>query len=221
MEVRSAVKNRRSIRQFLSKSVPNDLLNEILSDSLWAPSWGNTQPWEIVVATGELLEQYKNESVAALDNSQAFDTDIPIPELWPEAMKQRYRGVGRSILGAQGIAREDIEGRGQYYRQMFSMFDAPVLVMFVVDKDVSLEYAMLDVGVIVQTFCLLAHEKGLGTCIMATSINYAKIAHKLLKIPDSKRLVVGVGLGWSDNEAPINQFDRQRGELSEFVRWVQ
>jgi nitroreductase len=221
MEVRNAIKDRRSIRQFLSKSVPNELMNEILSDSLWAPSWGNTQPWEVVVATGEALEQFKKESVAALDNSQAFDTDITIPELWPDAMKQRYKDVGKSVLGAQAIAREDIEGRGRYYHHIFSMFDAPVLVMFVVDKDVSLEYAMLDVGSIMQTFCLLAHEKGLGTCIMATSINYAKMAHKLLQIPDSKRLVVGVALGWPDAAAPINQFGRERGELSEFVKWVQ
>ncbi len=221
MEIRNAVKDRRSIRQFLSKSVPNELMNEILSNSLWAPSWGNTQPWEVVVATGKALEQFKKECVAALDNGQAFDTDITIPEIWPDAMKQRYKGVGKSILGAQDIAREDIEGRGRYYRQMFSMFDAPALVMFVLDKDVSLEYAMLDIGAIVQTFCLLAHEKGLGTCIMATSINYAKVAHKLLKIPDSKQLVVGVGIGWPDNDAPINQFGRQRGELNEFVKWVQ
>ncbi len=220
MEVRNAIKDRRSIRQFLSRPVPAELLNEILADSLWAPSWGNTQPWEIVVATGETLEQFKKESVAALLEGRPPDTDITIPELWPDAMKKRYKDVGKSVLGSQSIAREDIEGRTQYYQQMYSMFDAPVLVMFLVDQDVSLEYAVLDIGSIMQTFCLLAIDRGLGTCIMATSINYAKMAHELLHIPDSKRLVVGVALGWPDNEAPINQFGRERGDPNEFVKWV-
>ncbi|MBT4091597.1 MAG: nitroreductase, partial [Deltaproteobacteria bacterium] len=198
MEVRNAIKDRRSIRQFLSKPVPDELLNEIMSDSLWAPSWGNTQPWEIVVATGEVLKKFKEESAAALNNGLAFNTDIPIPEVWPDTMKKRYKGIGRSVLDSQAIAREDVEGRNRYYQQMFSMFNAPVLVMFMLDQDVSLEYAMLDVGSIMQTFCLLAADQGLGTCIMATSINYAKMAHKLLNIPDRKQLVVGVALGWPD-----------------------
>jgi nitroreductase len=220
MEVRNAIKDRRSIRQFLSKPVPDELLNEIMSDSLWAPSWGNTQPWEIVVATGEVLKKFKAESAAALNNGLAFNTDIPIPEVWPDTMKKRYKGIGRSVLDSQAIAREDVEGRNRYYQQMFSMFNAPVLVMFMLDQDVSLEYAMLDVGSIMQTFCLLAADQGLGTCIMATSINYAKMAHKLLNIPDRKQLVVGVALGWPDTDAPVNQFDRERGDPHEFIKWV-
>ena len=118
MEVRNAIKDRRSIRQFLSKPVPDELLNEIMSDSLWAPSWGNTQPWEIVVATGEVLKKFKEESAAALNNGLAFNTDIPIPEVWPDTMKKRYKGIGRSVLDSQAIAREDVEGRNRYYQQI-------------------------------------------------------------------------------------------------------
>jgi nitroreductase len=79
---------------------------------------------------------------------------------------------------------------------------------------------MLDVGLILQTFCLMAHDKGLGTCIMAASVMYPEIARQVLSIPESKRLVMGAALGWPDTEASVNSFKRNRGDLEEFVRWV-
>ena len=89
--------------------------------------------------------------------------------------------------------------------------------MITLDKEVALEYAMLDIGSILQSICLLAHDKGLGTCIMAVSIYYPEISRKLLDISDSKRIVIGAALGWPDPEAPINQFERERGGIETFL----
>lgn len=220
MSVQEVVRERRSIRKFLEKPVPEELISEILSDALWSPSWGNTQPWEIIVVSGQTLDQFKQENIEALNSGQPLSPDVKVPETWPDTLKQRYKDIGKSVLGSLEITREDVEGRNRYYGQMFTFFDAPVLLMFLVDKAVSLEYAMLDVGSIMQTTCLLAAERGLGTCILAASINYGKIARKLLDVPENKRLVIGVSLGWPDTEASVNQFERERGDLDEFVRWV-
>lgn len=220
MSVQEIVKQRRSIRKFLPKPVPEELVNEIVADALWAPSWGNTQPWEFIVATGEPLEQFKKENVEALFGGQPLSNDVTVPETWPDTLMQRYRDVGKGVLGSLDIARGDKEGRNQYYRQMFTFFDAPVLVLFLVDKAVSLEYAMLDIGSIMQTFCLLAEDRGLGTCNLAASINYGKIARKLFEVPDDKQLIIGTALGWPDNDAKVNQFPRERASLDEFIRWV-
>jgi nitroreductase len=102
---------------------------------------------------------------------------------------------------------------------MFSFFDAPVLLYFMVDKQLSLEYAVLDVGLILQNVSLLACDKGLGSCIMAVSVMYADIVRKILPVPDNKRLVIGTALGYPDLEAPINNFERQR-DLEQVVTWV-
>lgn len=220
MNVKEAVKQRRSIRKFLSKPVDEELITDIISDALWAPSWGNTQPWEIMVVTGDPLEQLKKQNVEALISGEPITQDVTMPETWPDTLMQRYRDVGKGVLSSLEIARGDTEGRNQYYGDMFSFFNAPALVMFLVDKSVSIEYAMLDIGSIMQTFCLLAEEKGLGTCNLAASINYSKLVRKHLKVPEDKRLVIGTALGWPDKEAPVNHFQRTRGELDEFLSWV-
>lgn len=220
MELKEAIRNRRSIRQFLSKPVDEEMIRDLIADSLWAPSWGNTQPWEIVVVTGEKLAEFKKRNQKALVAGKAAETDIPMPKVWPDAYLLRYKDLGKSVLSSIGIAREDKEARMQHFVKMFGLFEAPAIILISVDKALSLEYAMLDVGIFLQTFCLLAHDRGLGTCIMAAIVNYPEIVHKLFSIPENKTIVMGAVLGWPDPEAGVNQFERQRGALDEFVRWV-
>jgi nitroreductase len=220
MNVTEAVKERRSIRAFDSKTVPQELLKEIMETALWSPSWGNTQPWEIVVGTGEPLAEFKKKNRDAFLEGKKSEPDIPMPQVWPDPNKLRYKELGKSVLGALSIAREDQQARMDHFAWMFTLFDAPAVVIFTVDKTILLEYAMLDVGLILQTFCLLAHDKGLGTCIIAVSVMYPEIAREVFSIPDTKRLVMGAAIGWPDAEAPVNSFKRNRGHLEEFVRWV-
>ncbi len=220
MELHEAVRNRRSIRQFLAKSVSEDIIRDIITDTLWSPSWGNTQPWEVVVATGQKLEEFKKKNHEALLAGKEAVTDIPMPQVWPDDYRARYKGLGKSVLGALSIAREDKEARLQHFLKMFGFFDAPAAILVAVDKELSLEYAMLDAGIFLQTFCLLAHDRGLGTCILAAMVSYPEIARELFSIPESKLFVMGTALGWPDPDDPVNCFKRERGSLDEFVRWV-
>jgi len=220
MELKQAVRERRSIRQFLPKPVPEEMIREIIADALWAPSWGNTQPWEIVVVTGEKLEAFKKKNSEALAAGKDFQTDVPMPQVWPDAYLNRYKSLGKSVLSSLAIAREDKQARLQHFVRMFGLFDAPAIILVNVDQALLLEYAMLDAGIFLQTFCLLAHDRGLGTCIMAAIVNYADIVRELFSISESKTIVMGAILGWPDPEAAVNQFERQRGALDEFVKWV-
>jgi len=220
MEMQEAIRNRRSIRQFLTKSLSEEIIRELIADTRWSPSWGNTQPWEVVVVTGSKLEEFKKKNQEALLAGKEAATDIPMPQVWPEAYLARYKELGRSVLGALSIAREDKEARLQHFVNMFRFFDAPAIVLVAVDKELSIEYAMLDAGIFLQTFCLLAHDRGLGTCILAAMVSYPEIARELFSVPENKLFVMGAALGWPDPDAPVNCFERKRGSLDEFVRWV-
>ncbi|MCP4666190.1 MAG: hypothetical protein GY849_07470 [Deltaproteobacteria bacterium] len=220
MKVEEAVKNRRSIRGFLAKPVPRETIRELINTSLWAPSWGNTQPWEFVVATGPALEQFKKENREALFSGKKADPDIPMPEVWQGSYKRRYKEIGKDLLESLSIARDDNEGRLQYYGEMFELFDAPAFMVILLDRELLLEYAMLDVGIFLQTFLLLAHSKGLGGIPLAVSVNYPDIIRRSFSVPDNKRIVIGVALGWPDLNAPVNCFERKRDSLEKSVQWI-
>ena len=220
MELREAIRERRSIRHFLPKPVSEKIIENLISETLWAPSWGNTQPWEIVAVTGEPLAEFKKQNREALISGNVSHPDIPMPTSWPDAYKMRYKELGKSVLASLAIDREDKEARLQHFVRMFELFDAPAIILVTIDKELLVEYAMLDVGIFLHGFCLLAHERGLGTCIMAAIVTYPEIVRKLFSVPQNKRLVMGVALGWPDPDAPVNRFERQRGSLDDFVKWV-
>src|SRR4030042_2523297 len=49
MEAIEAILSRRSIRKYADKPVPDDLVKELLTAAMSAPSAANTQPWHFVV----------------------------------------------------------------------------------------------------------------------------------------------------------------------------
>lgn len=52
---------RRSIRKFKPEPIPNDFIDKIIEAARWAPSGGNSQPWDfIVIKKKELKDQIAN-----------------------------------------------------------------------------------------------------------------------------------------------------------------
>jgi nitroreductase len=139
---------------------------------------------------------------------------------WPDAMKARYGELGKVVLSAQGIKRDDKEARDKYYQDMVSVFDAPCLILACISRDNLVEYQMLDIGLIAQTICLAAYDKGLGTCLLAAAARYSTEIRKIAAIPEDKKIVVGIALGYPDPSFPLNNFERDRAKLTEFVHWM-
>ena len=46
--VTETIKERRSIRKYDTREVPEELVNDLLETLRWTPSWANTQCWEVV-----------------------------------------------------------------------------------------------------------------------------------------------------------------------------
>ncbi len=220
MDVSAAVQQRRSIRRFKPDPIPRETLEEILQAARWSPSWGNTQSWEFYVLTGEVLERFKAANRESCLRGDPTHPDIAMPESWPKFLKRRYVDVGKQVLACQGIAREDQAARQRYYGEMFALFGAPCLILTCVPRDCVLAYAMLDVGLINQSLCLLAHERGLGTIMLAAAVRYPSLIRRLVPVPEDRLIAIGTALGYPDWEAPVNRFQRKRASLEELVTWA-
>jgi len=143
-----------------------------------------------------------------------------MPETFPPALKERYVDVGRSALASLSIAREDEEARRRYYGDMFGFFGAPCLILVCADRRLVLEYAAFDLGLLVQNICLLAHDKGLGTIVLAAAARYPDLLREVVPIPEDHAIVIGTALGYPDRDSPINGFERRRADLEENVHWT-
>jgi nitroreductase len=221
MELAKAIKGRRSIRKFKPQNVPKSIITEILDEARWSPSWGNTQPWDLYILTGKTLAKFKEMNLRQTLTGAATASDVPMPVNWPDAMKARYGDLGKVVLSAQGIKRDDKEARDKYYQNMVAAFDAPCLIFACISSDNLVEYQMLDIGLLAQTICLAAHDKGLGTCLLASVARYSGEIRKIAAIPDNKKIIVGIALGYPDESFPLNNFERERAKLDEFVHWLE
>jgi nitroreductase len=220
MELTAAIRGRRSIRKFEPRDIPKEVITDILETARWSPSWGNTQPWSLYVLTGKTLQKFKEMNLLQSMAGAPVASDVPMLEKWPDAMKARYGQLGKVVLSAQGIARDDKAGREKYYASMVSAFDAPCLILACISRDNLVEYQMLDIGLIAQSICLAAHDRGLGTCLLAAAARFPAEIRKIAAIPDDKKIIVGIAMGYPDPSFPLNQFARERATLGEFVFWM-
>lgn len=74
MDILRAVKERRSIRSFLKKDIPEELINKLIESLIWAPSAGNLQARKFYFVRGQKLKKQLAE--AAL--SQYFISEAPV-----------------------------------------------------------------------------------------------------------------------------------------------
>jgi len=221
MDFLEVFKGRRSIRKFKPDPVPRSVLEEILSEARWCPSWANTQPWEVMVASGQPLERFKAGQREKVSVRAPHRPDIPTPDKFPPKWHERVADIGKCCLDAQGIGREDRDARNRYYEEMFTLFDAPVLMLLLLDDQLDIPYGMMDLGIFLHGVCLVAQSKGVGTLVLSTVVRYPDLLRSVLSVPANKRTAMGIAMGYPDESARINQFERRRVPVSEFAAWVE
>ncbi|UCH32400.1 MAG: nitroreductase family protein, partial [Candidatus Bathyarchaeota archaeon] len=65
MDLDEALKGRRSIREYVSKDVPEELVRQVIEAATFAPSAKNGQQWRFTVLTGnakkEVTDRFRYE----------------------------------------------------------------------------------------------------------------------------------------------------------------
>jgi nitroreductase len=214
MDFESVIRGRRSIRRFTSEPVPDELIQEILERARWSPSWANTQAWNIYVVAGHALARLKSASQAPAQREAPAGPDFRMPREWPAHLAARTKQLFdlRSATGNEGAPAPAVPSLGEFY-------GAPCVLFFAAERGLESDYVLFDHGLIAQSVCLAAHEKGLGTCIMAMAVRDPDLLREFLPGSTDKRFVIGVALGYPDVEAAVNRFERTRAPLEELVTW--
>lgn len=220
MDVVEAIKARKSIRAFKPDPVSKDVLREILEAAGRAPSAMNTQPWEYAVIGGDVLENVRKGNVEKLNSGES-----PNPEHlvigWPRDSVYRERQVdlAKQLFKLMDIPREDKEKRAQWMERGFRFFDAPAAIILLTDRTLSESGPLLDVGAVMQNICLAALNYGLGTCIEDQGSMYPDVLRKYVDIPESKRIIICIAIGYPDWDFPANKVEAVREQVENITTW--
>jgi nitroreductase len=222
--------SRRSTRDFLPRPVAPEIIESILKDSLTAPSWSNTRPFKVAVATGDTRDKISKEFLSRwsvlsrimrkglLNKLRVIYSRYGLPtsnrlivKPYPSELKPRARRVGREMYEAFGVARGDREARDQQWARNYSFFGAPVELFIYIHKSLHI-YAASDAGLMMQNLMLSAHAHGLGTCAQGAVAIWDDVVRKEFDIPKGYRLLCGIALGYP-SDSPVNDFKANRLEV--------
>jgi len=220
VEIVEAIEARRSIRGFLSKPVPKSILREILQAACRSPSANNTQPWECAVLTGKALDSIRQANLTLLSSETPTEAEHPYSD-WPRESVYRDRQVELAvrIFELMGITKEDKEKRLKWMERGYRYFDAPAAIILFIDRVLSEPGTLLDVGAFMQTLCLAALSRGLGTCIADQGLLAAAEIRKQAGIPESKQLIISIAIGYPDEGFPANRLETSRLLVDDFATW--
>lgn len=218
MNVSDAIRARHSTRAFTSEPVPRAIVEEMLDIARYSPTGGNLQPWKVYVTAGEVKDRLIASVAEQLGEhplGKKSEYEIYPPKL-VEPFHTRRARVGEALYNAIGIARGDRPGRLGQYAKNWQFFGAPVGLFFTIRRDME-PGQWADVGMFMQSFMLLAQERGLDTCAQESWAAWHEVVRAVLPIPAEEMLFCGMALGHGQADAPINQFRTERAELAEFA----
>ncbi len=219
MNVSDAIKQRRSVRAYKDKAVAPELLEKIFLQAQDSPSNCNTQPWHVVVVSGDARDKIEQAMISEIMSGKA-----PTPHFTPgdHKLQDEYRtrqvACAVSLYGAMGIQKEDKQKRQELMVKNWQFFGAPHAAFFSMPKSMS-EINAVDMGIYLQSIMLLLTENGLASCPQGALAMYTSAVHEMAGIPESHAIMFGLSFGYAEEGAPINAFDVGREELSKSVEF--
>jgi nitroreductase len=217
MDILEALESRFTCRAFKPDPVKQETIIKVMEEATRSPSWANTQPWEIFVAGGDVLERIRRAYMDYFSRDEPSDPDIPLVEKWPAAHDERIKELGIKRYQHLGIRREDKADRNASWRLNFKFFDAPSVIYLCMHESLS-EWSMFDMGAISQSIMLAALANGLDTAPAVNLVVYPRIIREEMKIPNDLSIVFGIAIGYKDSKSIQNSFRSSRRPLDDVVR---
>ena len=223
-----AIDSRQSVRAFLPQPVPRETIAHLLALASRAPSGTNTQPWKVYVLQGACRDALVAKVCAAGDAiraNPALATEYKeaydyYPEKWVSPYIDRRRENGWGLYGLLGITKGDKDKMHAQQQRNFRFFDAPVGLMFTLDKVMG-RGSLVDYGMFMQSLMIAARGHGLHTCPQAAWNGFANIILPHIGAGPDDMLVCGMALGYADESALVNTFRTPREPASAFTTWLE
>ncbi|MBM9498721.1 nitroreductase [Leptospira sp. 201903071] len=215
--VEEAVRTRHSVRDYESRPIEEDVLQDLFQKSLRAPSWKNSQPWKVHVVSGERRGKMANLLMERAKKGEPIPDTI-WPASFPASAKKRMFDLGMKIYGVAGIERKDKEARDNFMLRNFDFFGAPTAVFITTEFELNF-YIALDIGCYLNTLMLLARGYGLGSVPQAALSAFPEVVRSELGLSESEKVVCGLSLGYPKADSDLNRFHTPRESTGDIVKF--
>jgi len=216
--VRDALRTRFSCRRFLPKAVPRETIEAILTTAQMTPSWCNTQPWEIILLSGEEVGRLADKLYAHAATGVKATPDFAFPARYEGVYRDRRKVCGVQLYQSLGIGKDERGKAAEQALENFRFFDAPHVMLITTAEDLGV-YGAVDCGLYVSAFILAARELGIDTIPQAAVASYPDLLREHLGIPPVRKFLCGISFGYADGAHPVNAYRTERAALADVIDW--
>jgi len=211
------ISSRYSVRGFKENLVERATVERLVHQASQAPSWCNTQPWQVYYIAGDTLEKLRVSLLQAARDRDS-DPDIPFTREYPQPYFARKKEADSELMRARNIANTDYRGIVEGIYANWRFFGAPQALVLTVPHAL-LPYALLDLGCFLQNLLLGMVAEGLGACPQASIAEYPQAIRRHVDIPTGQAIACGVSFGVPDNAVPANRCRTQRIPVSSVITY--
>lgn len=209
------VRARHSPRQFLPTPLSPADIRGVLEDAQTAPSNSNTQPWTVHVVSGAARDTLSKELLKAEEEGRTspdFTADYG-----DGVYRERSYQHGALVYGARGIARSDLEGRREVFRENLRFYGAPHVALLFMPRFGDGVRTAGDIGMYAQNFLLSLTARGFHGIPQALLGMYAGTVRESLGVPSELTMAFGIAFGVGDPASPMYDIGMGRVPLRQSV----
>jgi nitroreductase len=216
MELEAIVSARYSCRKYQDRQVAPEVIDSILALAQKTPSWCNTQPWHVLLLSGQSTDRFREKMYAHVATGVAANPDFAFPPRYEGIYRERRKVCGVQLYQALGIGREDKTAAAEQSLENFRLFGAPHAALITTEAELGV-YGAVDCGLYVSNFMLAAINLGVATIAQAALASYPDFIRDYFGLPANRRMVCGIAFGYADEGHPINRYRTARAGISESV----
>jgi nitroreductase len=210
---------RYSVRAFLPKPVPQEIIEQVLKVAQRTASWCNSQPWQVVIASGEARERFRKEIYTEAASGAPDNSDFPVPREYRGVHLERRRESGFQLYNTLGIPRGDKAAYAKQALENYNFFGAPHVAVIHTDEALGV-YGAVDCGAYVSSFMLAAQALGLGTIPQAALARYSGLIRRHFGLGDDRRVVCGISFGYADHAHKVNSYRTSRAAIGDVATFT-
>jgi len=191
------IQGRRSIRRYLARAVPPEILENLLQAAIWAPSAHNRQPWRFCVVTSAESKLALSQRMGA-QWRQELSADGADPALVERRVVISHaRITGAAALIIASVSMEEMDHYPDERR-----------------NEAEWTMAVQSVALACQNLLLAAHYYELGACWMCAPLFVPELVREVLQLPDAWIPQALITVGY-----PAEEKTKDRVPIAERVIW--
>lgn len=190
-------RSRRSIRRYRPDPVPRDLIEQVLTAAIWAPSAHNRQPWRFAVVTEAAAKATLASAMGARLRRDLKADGVPEALIVQDAQRSYERLINAPVLIVVSLTMMDMDTYPDERRQQNEYL-----------------MAVQSTAMAGQNLLLAAHTSGLGACWLCAPLFAPDVVRAALTLPDDWQPQGLITLGF-----PAETKEKPRRPLGEMVLW--